>query len=44
MAASALSFERNRIGVNQILAVRTPESGDSGLPLRPRRWVGAITP
>ncbi|WP_095757244.1 SAM-dependent methyltransferase [Streptomyces xinghaiensis] len=38
MAASALSFERNRIGVNQILAVRTPEGGTSGLPLRPRAW------
>ncbi|MEU3712374.1 SAM-dependent methyltransferase [Streptomyces catenulae] len=40
MAASALSFERNRIGVNQVLAVRTPESGASGLPLRPRVWQG----
>ncbi|MET9290569.1 cyclopropane-fatty-acyl-phospholipid synthase family protein [Streptomyces sp. NPDC003077] len=40
MAASALSFERNRIGVNQVLAVRTPESGTSGLPLRPRVWKG----
>ncbi|MER7406535.1 cyclopropane-fatty-acyl-phospholipid synthase family protein [Streptomyces sp. NPDC000070] len=38
MAASALAFERNRIGVNQILAVRTPESGDSGMPLRARTW------
>ncbi|MFG2329340.1 class I SAM-dependent methyltransferase [Streptomyces sp. NPDC048604] len=38
MAASAVSFERNRIGVNQFLAVKTPESGTSGLPLRPRRW------
>ncbi|WP_016908926.1 SAM-dependent methyltransferase [Streptomyces xiaopingdaonensis] len=38
MAASALSFERNRIGVNQILAVRTPESGASGMPLRSREW------
>ncbi|MEU2228019.1 class I SAM-dependent methyltransferase [Streptomyces sp. NPDC018347] len=38
MAASALAFERNRIGVNQVLAVRTPESGDSGLPLRTRTW------
>ncbi|MFF2020721.1 class I SAM-dependent methyltransferase [Streptomyces sp. NPDC058171] len=38
MAASALSFERNRIGVNQILAVRTPQSGASGLPLRIRTW------
>ncbi|GAA3231504.1 cyclopropane-fatty-acyl-phospholipid synthase family protein [Streptomyces sp. XM83C] len=38
MAASALSFERNRIGVNQVLAVRTPESGDAGMPLRARTW------
>ncbi|MFD0433875.1 class I SAM-dependent methyltransferase [Streptomyces chartreusis] len=38
MAASALAFERNRIGVNQVLAVRTPESGDSGMALRARKW------
>ncbi|GAA2910607.1 cyclopropane-fatty-acyl-phospholipid synthase family protein [Streptomyces thioluteus] len=38
MAASALAFERNRIGVNQVLAVRTPGSGDPGLPLRTREW------
>jgi cyclopropane-fatty-acyl-phospholipid synthase len=38
MAASALAFEHNRIGVNQVLAVRTPESGVSGLPLRSRTW------
>ncbi|MGW5423118.1 class I SAM-dependent methyltransferase [Streptomyces sp. NPDC003943] len=38
MAASAVSFERNRIGVNQFLAVRTPGPGDSGLPLRTREW------
>ncbi|MFD7437433.1 class I SAM-dependent methyltransferase [Streptomyces sp. NPDC059861] len=38
MAASALAFERNRIGVNQVLAVRTPESGASGVPLRARTW------
>ncbi|ELS53880.1 putative Cyclopropane-fatty-acyl-phospholipid synthase [Streptomyces viridochromogenes Tue57] len=38
MAACALAFERNRIGVNQVLAVRTPESGDSGMPLRSRTW------
>ncbi|MGY1436180.1 SAM-dependent methyltransferase [Streptomyces reniochalinae] len=38
MAASALAFERNRIGVNQVLAVRTPDSGTSGLPLRTRSW------
>ncbi|GAA2685159.1 cyclopropane-fatty-acyl-phospholipid synthase family protein [Streptomyces lunalinharesii] len=38
MAASALSFERNRIGVNQILAVRTPDSGAAAMPLRARDW------
>ncbi|MEU5219127.1 cyclopropane-fatty-acyl-phospholipid synthase family protein [Streptomyces sp. NPDC020807] len=38
MAASAVSFERNRIGVNQFLAVRTPVSGTSGTALRPRVW------
>lgn len=41
MAASALAFERGRIGVNQTLAVRTPPSGAAGLGLRPRRgWTG----
>ncbi|CAL9308544.1 class I SAM-dependent methyltransferase [Streptomyces sp. SudanB182_2057] len=40
MAASALAFERNRIGVNQVLAIRTPVSGASGLALRPRTWHG----
>ncbi|MFJ7130280.1 class I SAM-dependent methyltransferase [Streptomyces sp. NPDC098101] len=40
MAASAVSFERNRIGVNQFLAVKTPAPGTSGLPLRPRAWTG----
>ncbi|WP_405561413.1 class I SAM-dependent methyltransferase [Streptomyces sp. NBC_01180] len=38
MAASALAFEKNRIGVNQVLAVKTPESGASGLPRRARDW------
>ncbi|MEU0085011.1 cyclopropane-fatty-acyl-phospholipid synthase family protein [Streptomyces sp. NPDC006274] len=38
MAASAVSFERNSIGVNQILAVRTPDSGSSGVPLRTGDW------
>ncbi|WP_431044027.1 class I SAM-dependent methyltransferase [Streptomyces sp. P1-3] len=40
MAASAVSFERNRIGVDQVLAVRTPDSGVSGMPLRARDWRG----
>ncbi|MFF4726444.1 class I SAM-dependent methyltransferase [Streptomyces mirabilis] len=39
MAASAVAFERNRIGVNQVLAIRTPEpSGAAGMPLRARTW------
>ncbi|MGW5212922.1 class I SAM-dependent methyltransferase [Streptomyces sp. NPDC004051] len=38
MAASALAFEHGRLGVNQVLAVRTPASGASGLPLRARTW------
>jgi cyclopropane-fatty-acyl-phospholipid synthase len=39
MAASAVAFERNRIGVNQVLAIRTPEpSGASEMPLRARTW------
>ena len=40
MAASALTFERGGIGVNQVLAVRPEGSGRSGLPLRPRTWHG----
>ncbi|MQY16596.1 putative fatty acid methyltransferase [Streptomyces sp. RB5] len=43
MAASALAFEHNRIGVNQILAVRTPNSGTSGTDLRPREWGGPVS-
>jgi cyclopropane-fatty-acyl-phospholipid synthase len=38
MAASALAFEQNRIGVNQVLAVKTPQGGPSGMPLRARDW------
>ncbi|MFF6995563.1 class I SAM-dependent methyltransferase [Streptomyces sp. NPDC008313] len=38
MAASVLAFERNRIGVNQVVAVRPPDSGASGMPLRARTW------
>ncbi|TNC20295.1 SAM-dependent methyltransferase [Amycolatopsis alkalitolerans] len=32
MAASALTFERGSIGVNQVLAVRPSDSGTSGFP------------
>jgi cyclopropane-fatty-acyl-phospholipid synthase len=38
MAASALAFERCRIGVNQVLAVRPSTAGGSGMPLRSRDW------
>jgi cyclopropane-fatty-acyl-phospholipid synthase len=39
MAASAVAFERNRIGVNQVLAVRTAEGGDSGMPPTRTAWL-----
>ena len=39
MAASALAFEENRIGVNQVLAVRTTAAGDSGLPGTRAEWL-----
>jgi cyclopropane-fatty-acyl-phospholipid synthase len=39
MAASALSFEQNRIGVNQVLATRTPSGGDSGMPPTRADWL-----
>jgi cyclopropane-fatty-acyl-phospholipid synthase len=38
MAACALAFEHNRIGINQVLAVKAPEGGASGMPLRARTW------
>ncbi|MET9321790.1 cyclopropane-fatty-acyl-phospholipid synthase family protein [Streptomyces sp. NPDC003038] len=38
MAASALGFERGRLGVNQVLAVKPVAGGDVGLPLRLRTW------
>lgn len=40
MAASALSFERNRIGVNQVLAVRTTADGEAFLPPTRAAWLG----
>ncbi|WP_405713362.1 MULTISPECIES: class I SAM-dependent methyltransferase [unclassified Streptomyces] len=43
MAASALSFEHNKIGVNQILAVRPEEGGAAGMPLRARDWTASAT-
>ncbi|MEV6975821.1 cyclopropane-fatty-acyl-phospholipid synthase family protein, partial [Kitasatospora sp. NPDC093806] len=41
MAASALAFEENRIGVNQILAVRTTADGAARLPATRQEWLGA---
>ncbi|GAA1577150.1 cyclopropane-fatty-acyl-phospholipid synthase family protein [Streptomyces globosus] len=38
MAASALGFEHNRLGVNQVLAVRSEDGGPSRMPLRARTW------
>lgn len=43
MAASALSFEHNKIGVNQILVVRPAEGGASRMPLRARVWGPSAT-
>ncbi|WP_093714072.1 SAM-dependent methyltransferase [Actinacidiphila alni] len=45
MAASAVAFERNRIGVNQVLAVRTAADGAAGLPATRTAWLsGGTTP
>jgi cyclopropane-fatty-acyl-phospholipid synthase len=38
MAASAVAFESNSIGVNQVLAVRTRDSGRSGMPRSRAGW------
>jgi len=39
MAASAVSFERNRIGVNQVLAVRPRPDGSADLPATRTQWL-----
>jgi cyclopropane-fatty-acyl-phospholipid synthase len=41
MAGSALGFERNRIGVNQVLAVKPAVGGASGLPHIPDWLAGS---
>lgn len=38
MAATALGFDHNRLGVNQVLAVRTGGRSASRMPLRAREW------
>ena len=40
MAASAMSFEAGRLGVNQVLAVRPGPTGASGLPATRERLLG----
>jgi cyclopropane-fatty-acyl-phospholipid synthase len=43
MAGCALAFEANRIGVNQIVAVRTTAEGRSGMPVTRAAWLGAAS-
>ncbi|HEU4911238.1 MAG TPA: cyclopropane-fatty-acyl-phospholipid synthase family protein [Actinomycetes bacterium] len=43
MAASALSFEAGRLGVNQVLAVRQGPGGASGFPATRERLLGTAT-
>jgi cyclopropane-fatty-acyl-phospholipid synthase len=40
MAGSALAFEGNRIGVNQVLAVKPGPRGASGMPPTRAEWLG----
>ncbi|MGY1847418.1 class I SAM-dependent methyltransferase [Blastococcus sp. SYSU DS1021] len=42
LAGSALAFERHRVGVNQVLAVKP--GGENRLPLRRPDWAGATVP
>ncbi|HEY8114579.1 MAG TPA: SAM-dependent methyltransferase, partial [Actinomycetes bacterium] len=43
MAGSALAFEANNIGVNQIVAVRATADGRSGMPVTRAAWLGAAS-
>jgi cyclopropane-fatty-acyl-phospholipid synthase len=43
MAICRLGFERNRLQIHQVLAVKEPADGLSGMPLRPR-WEQAHSP
>ena len=44
MAAAALSFEANEIGINQVLAVRPGPRGESGLPRSRAELLGFVEP
>ncbi|MGH3425845.1 MAG: class I SAM-dependent methyltransferase, partial [Nocardioidaceae bacterium] len=39
LAGGALAFEENRMGVDQILAVRPSDAGRSGMPASPLAWL-----
>ncbi|MFD5068983.1 class I SAM-dependent methyltransferase [Streptomyces sp. NPDC058369] len=43
MAASALAFEQNNIGVNQIFAVRTTTAGNAKMPPTRGQWLHSTT-
>ncbi len=40
LAGGSLAFEENRMGVDQILAVKPSMSGVSGMPASPKEWFG----
>ncbi len=40
LAGSALAFERNRISIHQVLAVRPDQRGRSGMPATRQGWLG----
>ena len=44
MAASRVGFDRNVIQLHQVLATRTDNEGDSGMPLRPQLETRSVTP
>ena len=44
MAGSALAFRSNRLGINQVLAVKTGPGGASGFPRTRSELVGTAAP
>ena len=40
MAACALAFERNRVAIHQVLAVRPGTAGNSAMPATREAWLG----
>jgi cyclopropane-fatty-acyl-phospholipid synthase len=39
LAGGSLAFEENRMGVDQILAVKPSSTGMSGMPTSPKAWL-----